>query len=107
MPDPDGGLTASELRERYGDQVDRADEATVLRLLGRDDIDPDVAWGSRYATIEAFEAFSDGNRRHHGHETIGPVTGPDGHIYGLTILKMPDGHEEAVAALNELADAVG
>lgn len=89
-PVPDKLLTGEELRARHKGQAEAVDLAMVLRHLGRDDIDENRAIAYRYATGEAYEAFADGNRRHHGHETIGPVTGPDGAIYGITIMKEPE-----------------
>jgi hypothetical protein len=66
------------------------DAAPVLCLLGRDDIDPCHAVAFRYATMEALDAFGSGNRERYGHETIGPLIGPDGMLYGVTVLKPPD-----------------
>lgn len=84
------GITGEELRARFGDQVEAvADTGLVLRLLGRQDTDPTLAVAEKYATREAFDVFADGNRRHYGHETLGPVTGDDGTIYGLIILNLP------------------
>jgi hypothetical protein len=80
-------VTGKNLRERYG-IPQMADAAMVAALLGRDDIDPGTAIAYGYPTAEAFEAFADANRRDYGHETLGPVTGPDGQLYGLTILNM-------------------
>jgi hypothetical protein len=82
----DSGPTGEELRARYGTQAKMADEATVARLLGCDEIDPFSTVAYRYDTLEAFEAFADGNRRHYGHKTIGPVPSGDGGLYALLIL---------------------
>jgi hypothetical protein len=85
MPEPDGP-TGEELRARYADQTTMVDTEMVLQLLGRDDIDPKRAVAFRYATPEAYGAFAEANRRHHGHETLEPVAAGDGAVYGLTIL---------------------
>ena len=76
-----------DLRASYGDQTEMLDDAApVLHLIGRNDIDPDSAVAFRYATMEALDAFGAGNRQHYGYETIGPVIGPDGLLYGVTVL---------------------
>jgi hypothetical protein len=82
----DADLIGAELRERYAGQTEPADAEMVARLLGRDDIDLDRSIAYRYATTEVHAAFADANTRNYGHESLGPVTGPDGAIYGLTIL---------------------
>jgi len=93
-------LPGEELRARYGNQCEMlADAAPVLHLLGCDDIDPFCAVAFRYATLEALDAFAAGNRRHRGYGSIGP----DGLLYGVTVLKPPDGgaggkHDDAAAA---------
>jgi hypothetical protein len=97
-------LSGVDLRARYGDQCELLpDVGPLLQMLGRDDVDPQSAIGCRYATLEALEAFAEGNRRHHGHEAIGPVAGPDGKLYGVTVLtglgRGPGGkHDDAAAA---------
>jgi hypothetical protein len=85
----DSEPTGEALRARYAGQTKMVDEAMVARLLGCDEIDPFWAVAFRYETAEAFEAFADGNRRHYGHKTFGPVPSGDGGFYGLTILKQP------------------
>jgi hypothetical protein len=94
-------LPGDELRAQYGNQCEAlAGAAPVLHLLGRDDIDPYWAVAFRYTTLEALEAFSVGNREHYGYETIGP----DGALYGVTVLPRPsdsepgDKHDDAAAA---------
>jgi hypothetical protein len=97
-------LPGEELRARYGDQCQILDDAVpVLQLLGRDDVDPSWAIAFRYTALEALEAFAAGNRQHYGYEAIGPVIGPDGLLYGVTVLDPPDGeaggkHDDAAAA---------
>jgi hypothetical protein len=93
-------LTGEELRARYGDQATMlpGDAGPLLRIFGRDDIDPRWPVAFRYATMEALDAFAAGNRRHYGFESIGPLIGPDGAIYGVIILKPPDGETGEVRA---------
>jgi len=96
-------LSGEELRARYGDHTETLkDAAPVLQLLGVKDIDPRWAVAFRYETLEALEAFGDGNRRHYGYQSYGPVIGPDGLIYGVTVLEPPDcgaggKHDDAAA----------
>lgn len=97
-------LSGEELRARYGDQCEMVDPVEpVLELLGVKDVDPRWAVAFRYATLEALEAFTEGNRRHYSYATIGPVIGPDGFIYGVTVLDPPESgggvkHDDAAAA---------
>lgn len=83
------GLSTDELRSRYGDQVEMVDHVRVLQFFGINESEREWAVAFRYATLEALEAFTAGNRRHHGYTTIGPLIGPDSALYGITILKRP------------------
>jgi hypothetical protein len=81
------GLSAEQLRERYG-KPQTADLSFVLRLLDHNDpVDPHWSMAYRYPSVEAFEAFADGNRRHHGHESLGPAVTEDG-VFGVTLLRL-------------------
>lgn len=81
-------MTAGQLRDYYG-KPDAVDLPMVLHMLGDPDIDTDMAIACRYPSTEAHDAFADGNQRHHGHTSLGPVTGPDGAIYGVTVMRQP------------------
>lgn len=80
------------LRVRYAGQtgqVGTGGTADILRLLGRDDLDPARCIATWYGTREAYDAYADANKRHHGHDTIGPATGPGGLLYGVIAMKRP------------------
>lgn len=85
---PSSDMTADQLRAYYG-KPEAADLPMVLHMLGNPGIDTDWAVAYRYPSEEACKAFADGNQRHHGHTSLGPVTGPDGGIYGITIMAQP------------------
>lgn len=84
-------MTADQLRAYYG-HPESADLFMVLHLLGDPDIDTTWAVAYRYPSTEAHDAFADGNQRHHGHQSLGPATGPDGAVYGITIMDPPGRH---------------
>jgi hypothetical protein len=97
-------LSGEELRARYGSQSEMLpDAAPILHLLGRKDTESRWAVAFRYETLEALEAFGVGNQQHFGYESFGPVIGPDGLIYGVTVLDPPNcraggKHDDAAAA---------
>jgi hypothetical protein len=91
QPDPEQTppLSGRKLRARYGDQVTTVDTEMALQLLGRPDIDPGCAIAYEYSTREVFDLFAEAHQRDHGHETLGPVIGPGGTLYGVTVFKAP------------------
>jgi hypothetical protein len=78
--------SGEELQNRYGNQA-AAPAAPLLAALGRAG-DADRAVAYRYDSMDTLDAFAAGNRRHHGHETIGPLIGPDGLIYAVILLNL-------------------
>jgi hypothetical protein len=95
--------SGEDLRAKYGDQAEMLRDATpVLNLIGRDDINPHWAVAFRYATMEALDAFRAGNRQHYGYETIGPVIGPDGLLYGVTVPPDPPDLPAGLAPVKDI-----
>lgn len=82
-----GEPSAAELRARYGAAMQTADAEMVMRLLGNPDV-PDGLdpFAFEYTSAEACEAFAASNQQHHGWQSLGPVTGPAGRVYGVVLV---------------------
>lgn len=81
-----------DLCQQYGGQIHQVDETLAMHLLGCTDTGMQHwAVGFRYDSAEAFGALKAANWDSYGHETLGPVTGPDGFLYGLLIPYRRDG----------------
>lgn len=97
-PAPEACLTRDKLLARYG-ELERADAATVLRLVGQPAEAAPHAMAWRYPSVEAFEAYATANRIHyriqdHGITQHGPAVTEDG-VFGVLLILPPAGASRA------------